>query len=123
MQDESTTVAQLKMLVSDFVAERNWCQFHTPKNLAMSLAIEAAELMEHFQWLEPEESRAVGNAPTKKSAIADEIADVLAYTLAMGSELEIDLAAALRAKMQKNAIKYPSDRYYGRWGEGDESTP
>lgn len=119
MNDRSTTVAELRALVGQFVTERNWQQFHTPKNLAMSLAIETAELMEHFQWLTPEESRAVANSPDELSAVAEELADVLAYLLAMASELGVDLATALTMKMQKNAEKYPADEFRGRWGHGD----
>lgn len=121
MNDQLTTLEDLKQLVARFVAEREWRQFHTPKNLAMSLAIEAAELMEHFQWLEPDESRAVAKAPVKLGAIGEELADVLAYTLAMANELGLDLSTVLAEKMQKNASKYPADEFRGRWGEADGS--
>lgn len=114
--DPSTTVEELKTLVDDFVHERDWSQFHSPKNLAMSLAIEAAELMEHFQWIEVAESRAVAHDPDRLAAAAEEIADVLAYTLAIANSLDIDLASTLHAKMQKNAQKYPADQYQGRHG-------
>jgi NTP pyrophosphatase (non-canonical NTP hydrolase) len=119
MSDEQTTIAELKRLVEEFVRKRDWHQFHTPKNLAMALAIEAAELMEHFQWLEPAESRALGDDATRKTAVGEELADVVCYALAMANELEVDLAEAVRAKMIKNAEKYPADEFRGRWGEGD----
>ena len=88
MQDAETTIDQLRQVVDRFVAERDWHQFHTPKNLAMSLAIEAAELMEHFQWITTEASREVGNNPVKKEAICDELADVLCYVCAIANELD-----------------------------------
>jgi NTP pyrophosphatase (non-canonical NTP hydrolase) len=107
--------------VERFVAERDWRQFHTPKNLAMALAIEAAELMEHFQWLTAEESRDVAGGPDKLAAVAEELADVLCYALALANELSIDVSAAVEAKMQKNAQKYPADEYRGRWGPEDKA--
>jgi NTP pyrophosphatase (non-canonical NTP hydrolase) len=119
MSDEQTTIAELKRSVEQFVRERDWHQFHTPKNLAMVLAIEAAELMEHFQWLEPAESRSLGQDAGKKEAVGEELADVVCYALAMANELDIDLADALRGKMVKNAQKYPAKEFRGRWGEGD----
>jgi dCTP diphosphatase len=119
-RDELTTVAELKRLVEAFVAERNWRQFHTPKNLSMSLAIEAAELMEHFQWLTPDESRAVAADEVKRAAAGEELADVVCYALALASELGLDLSQTLRAKMHKNALKYPVEEYRGRWGAEDE---
>ena len=78
--------------MAEFVAARDWQQFHTPKNLAMALAIEAAELMEHFQWLEPAESRAVAADAAKRAAAGEELADVICYALAMANELGIDVA-------------------------------
>jgi len=119
MNDADTTVARLRRMVEQFVDRRDWHRFHTPKNLAMSLAIEAAELMEHFQWLTPEQSRAVAGQPEKLSEAADEMADVLCYLLAMANELGVDLAAALEAKMAKNAAKYPVEKYRGRFGPDD----
>ncbi|MEX2316685.1 MAG: nucleotide pyrophosphohydrolase [Pirellulales bacterium] len=117
--DANTTVAELRQLVADFVAERNWSQFHSPKNVSMALAIEAAELMEHFQWLTPEASRQVVDDPAKLAEVADEIADVVGYSMALANELGIDLATAIRAKMIKNAQKYPADEFRGRYGPDD----
>ena len=117
--DSTTTLAELRKLVADFVDQRDWNQFHSPKNLSMSLAIEAAELMEHFQWLTLDESRAIANQPQKLAEVAEELADVLCYALALANELQIDVAAAIRAKMQKNAQKYPAREYRGRFGPED----
>ena len=119
MTDSETTLAELRRIVAEFVDRRDWRQFHTPKNLAMSLSIEAAELMEHFQWLTAEQSRAVTGEPEKLSAVAEELADVLCYVLAMANELGLDLATALRAKMVKNDQKYPAPEYRGRFGPED----
>ena len=91
MSDSQTTVAELRRLVNTFVDQRDWHQFHSPKNLAMSLAIEAAELMEHFQWISTEQSKLVSQQPEQLSDVADELADVLCYALAMANELNIDL--------------------------------
>jgi NTP pyrophosphatase (non-canonical NTP hydrolase) len=119
MSDSQTTVADLRAMIDTFVAERDWRQFHTPKNLSMSLAIEAAELMEHFQWLTPEESLAVTGRPEKLQAIGEEIADVLAYLLSLANAWELDLSTAMREKLVKNARKYPVEQYRGRFGPED----
>ena len=118
--DDTTTVAELKQLIADFVAERDWSQFHSPKNVSMALAIEAAELMEHFQWLTTEESRQLPNDTAKLAAVGEELADVVGYSLALANELGLDLASAIRAKMVKNAEKYPADQYRGRYGPEDQ---
>ena len=115
MSDSSTTLAELRDVVRHFVEERDWRQFHSPKNLSMSLAIEAAELMEHFQWIDTSESRAVFSQPQKLAEIREELADVLCYALAMANELEIDLSNAVRDKMVKNAAKYPAELARGRF--------
>jgi NTP pyrophosphatase (non-canonical NTP hydrolase) len=119
MADSSTTLAELRELVRRFVEERDWRQFHAPKNLSMSLAIEAAELMEHFQWIDIAESRRIADDPAKLAAVGEEIADVLCYLLALANELEIDLSAAVRDKMVKNAAKYPADQSRGRYAPPD----
>jgi NTP pyrophosphatase (non-canonical NTP hydrolase) len=117
--DTTTTVAELRKIVADFVAERDWSQFHSPKNVSMALAIEAAELMEHFQWLTTEESRSLPDNPSKLAEVGEELADVVGYSFALANELGIDLSSAIRAKMIKNAVKYPADQYRGRYGPED----
>ena len=87
----------------------------------MSLAIEAAELMEHFQWLTIDQSRAVASQPDKLDEVADELADVLCYALALANELQIDVSDAVRNKMVKNAQKYPAAEFRGRYGADDRS--
>jgi NTP pyrophosphatase (non-canonical NTP hydrolase) len=113
--DSQTTIAELQELVRQFVAERDWQQFHAPKNLSMALAVEVAELMEHFQWRDVEQSRRPALEPVTLQAITDEMADVLCYVLAMANELEIDVGVALREKMKKNERKYPAGEFRGRY--------
>ncbi len=113
--DSETTLSELKEIVRCFVDERNWNQFHSPKNLSMALAVEAAELMEHFQWITIDESRAVESQPEKLQDIADEVADVLCYVLALANVLEIDLSDSLQKKMAKNIAKYPVQDFRGRF--------
>ena len=115
MLDEHTSVAQLRTIVKEFVDARDWNQFHAPKNLSMSLAIEAAELMEHFQWLTTDESCEVVNDPKKLMEIGEELADVLCYGLALANQLNIDVSQVLTNKMEKNKMKYPADEFHGRY--------
>jgi len=120
--DESTSIADLKKVVEEFVGERDWQQFHSPKNLSMALSIEAAELMEHFQWISMDQSRRIPEDPQELGEVADEISDVLCYLLAMANELGIDLATSLQQKMIKNRQKYPADEFRGRYGDKDSSS-
>ena len=94
-----------------FVSERDWDQFHSPKNLAMALSVEAAELMEHFQWLTEDESRRL--APEKFNAVRDEMADVLVYLVRLADKLDVDLLDAATKKIAKNAEKYPASKVRG----------
>lgn len=112
--DETTTIAELKDLVRQFAAERRWEVFHTPKNLVMGLAVETAELMEHFLWLDGEESRAVADDAARKAAVAEEVADVANHLLNLCNVLQIDLSDAFRKKILKNAAKYPVEIYRGK---------
>lgn len=123
MSDQKTTIADLREMIGQFVDERDWQQFHSPKNLSMSLAIEAAELMEHFQWITTDASRQVGDQADKLTAVGEELADVICYALAIANELEIDVATAMREKMKKNAVKYPAPEYRGRYGPEDDGKP
>lgn len=96
-----------------FAAERDWPPFHTPKNLAMALIVEAAELAEIYQWLTPEQSRTAHADPAVKEQIADEVADVLLYLLQLADQTGIDVEAAALRKMQKNARKHPVPKLAG----------
>lgn len=95
----------LKLRLRVFAAERQWQPYHTPKNLAMALIVEAAELVEQFQWLTPEQSRALTSE--QHEAVCHEVADVLIYLTRLADLLDIDLLAAASAKMEINARKYP----------------
>jgi NTP pyrophosphatase (non-canonical NTP hydrolase) len=102
----------LRNQLDRFVAERDWDQFHTPKNLAMALIAEAAELLEHFQWLTPEQSREL---PAETRAEVElEIADVLLFLLRLCDKLDIDPLQAAHKKLALNALKYPVDKARGR---------
>ncbi len=114
LTDSASSVAELKARVLAFVRERDWEQFHSPKNLSMALAAEAAELMEHFLWATPEQSRAIANDPVKRAKIAEELADVAIYALEFANATGLDLAAAIEAKMAANARKYPVEKAKGR---------
>lgn len=114
LADSATTVAELKARVLAFVRERDWEQFHSPKNLSMALAAETGELMEHFLWATPEQSRAIATEPAKRSKIADELADVVIYALEFANITGLDVAAAIEAKMAANAKKYPVEKARGR---------
>ena len=122
MSDATTNIEELKKLIRDFVDERDWQQFHSPKNLSMALAIEAAELMEHFQWIDQSESRAITEDPEKLAEVGEEIADVFAYSIALADVLGLDVAETVRAKMIKNVAKYPADEYRGRYGPEDNGS-
>lgn len=113
MQDATTTVAALRERVLAFARERDWEQFHSPKNLSMALAAEAGELMEHFLWTDSAASGEVARDPAKREKIADEIADVVIYALEFANVTQLDLAAAIEAKLTRNAAKYPVEKARG----------
>lgn len=115
MNDAQTTVAALKQLVDEFVAERQWERYHDAKNLSMALAIEAAELMEHFQWTRNDELAELLADAERRAEIADEMADVACFLLSLSSALKVDLAAAVERKMVKNRIKYPAEEFRGHY--------
>lgn len=104
--DRYVTVEQLRNVMRQFVRERQWEKFHNAKNLAMSLAIETGELLEHFQWLTTDE--VVAGQALDRAGIADELADVLCYALSLANTLDIDIAQAIHQKMAKNRLKYPA---------------
>lgn len=115
MADKDTTLQQLKDVVAAFETERDWRPYHTPKNLALGVAVETGELLEHFLWLTPEESCQIADDPAALAAVKDEIADVFCYLLNLVHVLGIDLSDAFRAKMKRNAEKYPAEQYRGKY--------
>ncbi|MEJ8837511.1 nucleotide pyrophosphohydrolase [Ramlibacter sp. AN1133] len=106
-----TSLEQLSQDVVRFRDERDWKQFHNPKDVAVSLLLEAGEVLEIFQWKDA--AGVAEAAQARKGDLADELADVLCYTLLMAHDLGIDLSAALAAKLRKNALKYPVDKAKG----------
>ncbi len=109
---------ELKERLRVFVAERDWDQFHSPKNLAMALSVEAAELAELFQWLTEAESATL-DAERRRHA-AEELADVLVYLVRIADRLDIDLLQAAGEKLESNALKYPAERVRGQARKYDE---
>lgn len=114
-QDEVVTVSELKSQVEQFVAERDWAQFHSPKNLAMAIGVEAGELMDLFRWHSESESiRDMKNEKCRKAA-TEELADVVICALSFANRTGIDIAQAVKNKVIKNAKKYPLHTYKGRF--------
>jgi dCTP diphosphatase len=109
--DDLASLDALRDALRVFAAERDWEQFHSPKNLAMALAVEVAELMEHFQWLSEEHSKKLSAEQLTK--VREELADVLIYLTRLADQLGVDLLAAARDKMLLNAAKYPADKARG----------
>ena len=111
MAEENGEFARLRDLVRVFVDERDWDQFHTPKNLSAALSVEAAELLEHFQWLQ--HGRADELGPHKLVQVRHEMADVLVYLVRLADKLDVDLMAAVAEKMVLNRAKYPAELVRG----------
>lgn len=112
------SLLELRDALRSFAAERDWDQFHSPRNLAAALSVEAAELLEPFQWLTDEQSRDL--APEARAAIEQELADVLLYLVRLADKLDVDLALAARAKIARNAVKYPVEKARGSSRKYDE---
>src|SRR3982751_5851926 len=104
-------LTQLRDALREFAAERDWDQFHSPKNLASALSVEAAELLERFQWLTEDQSRAL--PPVELQKVRDEMADVLNYLVRLADKLDVNLLEAARDKIKLNAQKYPVDKSRG----------
>jgi NTP pyrophosphatase (non-canonical NTP hydrolase) len=115
MPDSDTRIGELREAWAKFVTAREWDQFHSPKNLAMALAAEAAEVLEHFLWVDNDASRELMQDPARREEVADEIADVTGVVLALCNALGLDLSDAVRRKMAKNELKYPVDKARGRY--------
>ena len=105
--DTLTTVDSLRKEVREFMQERNWERYHSPKNLSMSIAIEAAEIMEHFQWYTSEESRKLVEDEQAWAQVTDEVADVLIYCLTLANQLNMDISTAVTSKLERRRSRYP----------------
>jgi dCTP diphosphatase len=114
----SDSLHELREALRLFAAERDWDQFHSPRNLATALAVEAAELLEPFQWMGESESR--DPPPATRAAVEAEMADVLLYLVRLADRLDVDLAQAARTKMARNAEKYPVEKSRGSSRKYDE---
>jgi NTP pyrophosphatase (non-canonical NTP hydrolase) len=112
------SLADLSNQLDKFAKERDWNQFHTPKNLASALVVEAAELLEHFQWLTDEQSRSL--TPEKREAVGTEVADVLLYLIQIASALGLDPIEAAQSKLKLNELKYPVNLARGNSKKYDE---
>jgi NTP pyrophosphatase (non-canonical NTP hydrolase) len=107
----SIEIQALQVQLAEFAKARDWEQFHSPKNLSMALIAEAAELVEHFQWLSEKQSE---NLPLEKQhAVAEELADIFIYLLRLSDRLNVDLVASTTSKMQKNEVRYPVEQVKG----------
>jgi len=106
------TLDEVRAGLKGFVAEREWAQFHTPKNLAASVAVEAGELLEQFQWTDPS-PEAVRADPAWRGRVEDELADVALLTLLLAERLGVRLEDAMQRKMAKNAARYPAEEFRG----------
>ena len=115
MPDTTTTVAELRRLLAEFVAEREWQKYHDPKNLSMAIAIETAELMEHFQWARNEELPELLADSDRRQEIAEEIADIACFLLSLANALNLDLSETIKMKLEKNRAKYPADQFRGNY--------
>ena len=114
MNDSDTTLSELRELVREFRDRREWGRFHTPKNLSMAITVEAAELMEQFQWLAQDEAWALAEDAGRLKLIGEELADILIYALSFAEALHLDVATAVVDKLARNAKKYPEDDNCGR---------
>ena len=114
MSDQNISVAELRDLVGAFVGARDWQQFHNAKDLAVSIAIEAAELLEEFQWLDTDQVSAASREAPARERIRQELADVLIYCLSLSNALGIDISEAVREKLDISGNKYPVEAYRGR---------
>ena len=114
MNDAKTTIEEMKQKLRKFVSERDWNEFHTPKDLSMAIATEAAEIMEHFRFRNGEVLKEYLADEENKRELSYEMADVLSFLVRMADELNVDLAAALGEKLQKNSKRYPIEAAKGK---------
>ena len=112
------SLTDLTSKLKDFAVQRDWEQFHSPKNLSMALSGEAGELLEHFQWLTEQQSLAISDE--KKQEVAHEMADILIYLLRLSERLDIDLIDAVYSKMAINEKRFPVDRVRGHAHRGSD---
>ena len=112
--DTRTRIGDLKVKVREFLQERDWEKFHNSKDLAEGICVEAAELLQLFQWMSPEEVQGFQNDPAKVKQLKEELADVFIYCLSMANAMNIDLASSVIRKLEINRKKYPTEVYRGK---------
>lgn len=117
------SIEELQRLVREFVAEREWEKFHSPRNLASAIAVEAGELLGHFRWLSDTDSAHYVHDEAKRAAVAAELADVMILSLEMASVLRVDVGGVVRSKLAEIAGKYPAERSRGRADKYTEYRP
>ena len=118
MSDSTTSVIELRNKIQTFIDDRDWAKYHNPKDISISIAIEASELMELFQWVKDSEVDSI--AEEKRAKIEEELADVMIYCFSLANTLNIDVATAVLNKVEKNQRKYPSDRVKGDYKKYSE---
>ncbi|MGD2165464.1 MAG: nucleotide pyrophosphohydrolase [Anaerolineae bacterium] len=114
MADEATSLADLRDRVAQFVAERGWERFHSPGNLSQAITVEAAELLEQFLWLTSDQATSVVNDGSSRTAVVDELADVIIYALSLANALDVDVSEAVLEKLETNERRFPADVWRGR---------
>jgi NTP pyrophosphatase (non-canonical NTP hydrolase) len=112
--DNELTISQLEEKVWRFIEERNWRKYHKPKDIAESICIEAAELLELFQWRSHEEVEKLMNREDYRDRVREELADITIYILSFAKVAGIDISKSIIEKIEKNAKKYPAEKYYGK---------
>jgi dCTP diphosphatase len=116
-------IQDLTRAIRAFSEARDWGQFHTPKNLVMALSVEVAELVEHFQWLTPEEAEALAHDDQTREELTSEIADVTIFLLRLADVLDVDVGEAVRRKLERNEARFPADEIRGRATLSSPSRP
>ena len=113
--DQISKVEDLKQAVKAFVEERDWAKYHNPKDVAISIAIEAAELLEAFQWVKDSEQKQLLSSPDKAQSVKEELADIIIYCISLANALDLDVSEAVLSKIQKNSEKYPASKVKGQY--------
>ena len=112
--DSDLKIEDLKVNVKQFLRERDWEKYHNPKDLAEGICVEAAELLQLFQWMNPEEVQAFKDDPSGIERLKEELADVVIYCLSMANAMNIDLTSSVMRKLEINRKKYPAELYHGK---------
>ena len=113
MDDKTTNIIDIKTRILNFIEERDWTKYHNPKDIAISISIEASELLELFQWTKEQDVKEITSNPQKRQKIADELADIIIYCLSLSNAIDIDVSQAISEKIDKNSAKYPVDKIKG----------